>query len=292
MKKTHCIKFLAFLGIVAFSVSCIDEDTKPAPYDVGVDNVPNGAYLSTIEVTSDEINIDDITGSTFAVDLEYNGGELNDISVFLTLTDNSIEEGGEDISTTEALYETLPSSDVSSSILNYVDGTGDAVNFLGLADSDIGPGDVLTYRFQVNLSSGISLSNNNTNSNIISEDAYRSPFVYDATAVCPPVPPTPGEWTIVQNDSYGDSWNGASMTVTIDGESVDYTHADGAGSSTTHVFSVPPGALALQITYNAGSFDEENTFTVTSGDGTVVLDLGPTPPTGALFDYCLDDLDI
>jgi hypothetical protein len=156
----------------------------------------------------------------------------------------------------------------------------------GLAPGDYTGGDTFTIRYVLNLTDGRSFTNTNTASTVSGGSYFRSPFRYTVPLVCPPIAPTAGVWSLEIQDSYGDSWNGASLDVNIDGTTTNYTHE--GGSSTSYTFTVPAGATSIQIVYNGGTFDEENTFQVVSANGNTVLDLGPTPPAGSgLFDFCL-----
>lgn len=88
-----------------------------------------------------------------------------------------------------------------------------------------------------------------------------------------------GDWTIVMVDSWGDGWNGGFLTVTIDGVSTDYA---AAGTGSTEVITVPAGA-SLVITYTAGDYEGENSFTITAPDGTIYAS-GPPPTVGTVID--------
>lgn len=188
--KLNKIIYTLFLGLAALLVSCEVDEKKPAPYDVGLDNVPAGAYLKTLSSTT-PINLFDIANNTFEVTLEHNdnadGSLLQDVSVFLAFDDNSIVADN-DQSVAESLYTTIPASAFSAGnkpTVTYTDATPDALAFLGLTEADLDGTDIVQYRFQVNLTDGSSFTNTNTNPNIISEQAFASPFLYNATVVCP-----------------------------------------------------------------------------------------------------------
>ncbi len=178
------------LGLAVLFVSCEDNDKNPAPYDVGLDNVPAGAYLKTISSTT-PINLFDIPNAGFEVTLAHhdnaNGTLLQDVTVFLGFDDNTVV-GGDDKSVAESLYATLPASAFTAEsrpTITYTDVTPDALAFLGLMEADLDGTDRLQYRFQVNLTDGSFFTNTNTNPNIVSEPAFASPFLYNANVVCP-----------------------------------------------------------------------------------------------------------
>lgn len=87
-------------------------------------------------------------------------------------------------------------------------------------------------------------------------------------------------WTFQFFDSWGDGWNGASMTVTINGVPTNYTMA--TGTQITHTVSIPAGAT-IQISYTGGSWESEVSYVITDCNGQVVLNNGPFPPTGIIY---------
>ncbi len=93
-----------------------------------------------------------------------------------------------------------------------------------------------------------------------------------------------GEYILELNDSYGDGWDGAFITVTIDGVSTDYT---ASGFGTTHIVNVPDGTEELIFSYTSGSFEGEHTYIITSPNGIIVKADGPGPTTGIInFNPC------
>lgn len=88
---------------------------------------------------------------------------------------------------------------------------------------------------------------------------------------------TPCDWTIEMQDSYGDGWNGASLSFSFDGfDGGEYT-LDGA--SLTQAVAVPNGSV-IDVSFNSGDWDSEVTYQIYDGNGTLVLEDGPTPATG------------
>lgn len=94
-----------------------------------------------------------------------------------------------------------------------------------------------------------------------------------------------GDWVIDMVDSYGDGWNGASITVFIDGVGTDY---DIAGAAGTHTITVPEGSMTLSFSFNSGAWDSEITFEIKGPNGAVIASDGPTPSVGeVILDACL-----
>ncbi len=92
-----------------------------------------------------------------------------------------------------------------------------------------------------------------------------------------------GIYTMDLVDSWGDGWNGAFITVEIDGVGTDYTIATGASAS--YDVSVPAGTADLSFSFTGGSFDGEVAYTITSEHGNVIAsaDVGDSPPDGPII---------
>lgn len=276
------------------SIGFIACESSNKTIDDVFDEITRGAVFRATTpaavVSAQKFNFDDPSSTysvTFEVEDNQQGALLEDVEVYARFTDASDASG----SVPESLVTTLPASafslnedDLPSITVTLT--LGDLASALGLVESDYTGGDSFTIRYVLNLTDGRSFSSGNLNSTVSGGSYFRSPFIYTVPLVCPPITPTPGEWTIEQQDSYGDSWNGASLSVTIDGVITQYAHA--GGDASTFNFTVPEGTIEIQIVYNSGSYDEENTFQVISANGETVLDLGPSPTAGSgLFDFCL-----
>lgn len=269
------------------------ESSNKSIDDVFADTTRGAVFRTTTpapEVAAQSFNFNDPT-STYSVSFEVedndNGGLLQDVEVYSNFTDASSDAG----SLPEVLVTTLPASAFSTNAdglpgITVTLSLGELASALGITPADYVGGDSFGIRYQLNLTDGRSFSNKNLKSTVAGGAFFRSPFFYSVPLVCPPIAPTSGTWTLELQDSYGDSWNGASLDVNIDGTTTNFTHDDGA--STTITFDVPAGTTEIQIVYNSGSYDEENNFQVISANGETVLNLGPTPSAGvSLFDFCL-----
>ncbi len=286
------IKNVMILSLASIGFIACDSSNKTID-DVFAEVTRGAVFRSTTpasEVAAQSFNFDDPSSTyevTFEVEDNKQGDLLQDVEVYASFTDASDEAG----SVAEGLVTTLSASDFSTNedglpAITVTLTLGELASALGLSESDYTGGDSFTLRYVLNLTDGRSFSSGNLNSTVSGGSYFRSPFTYSVPLVCPPIAPTPGEWTINQQDSYGDSWNGASLSVNIDGEITEYAHE--GGSETTFNFTVPEGTTEIQIVYNSGSYDEENTFQVISANGETVLDLGPSPAAGeSLFDFCL-----
>ena len=293
MTMKNYIKQLLILAVILpLAVGCDDGD---AVVDEVTENTTRGAILRTYDIDGQEIdageNEEEFTVTLEVQDIE-NGDLLDQLEVYTRFIDNT-DTGDGDLSTSESLIGSFDASEFSTGEFGYprIDysiSLGELISANSLDEEDVLGQDQFRVRFELVLTDGRRFSFDN-NTGTLTGNFFRSPFQYTINVTCPAYPPTPGEWSIAYQDSFGDGWNGASLDVIIDGETTNYTLAD--GSSGTDTFTVPSGTESIAILYRAGSFDEENTFQVESANGNTVLDLGPSPTVGIqLLDYC--DLEL
>ncbi|GGD71430.1 hypothetical protein [Maribacter cobaltidurans] len=154
-------------------------------------------------------------------------------------------------------------------------GFGDTFTFLGTAINDAGT----LYgpeRLSFNSTTKEISGGNNTN-DLFDEQGYRNAFNFGFAIPCPQeMGNIEGDWILDMQDLYGDGWDGAFVTFTIDGTATTYTVP--SGSATVHVVNVPAGTNSLVVSYTPGSFEEEHVYTVEKPDGTVLGPFGPNPP--------------
>lgn len=95
------------------------------------------------------------------------------------------------------------------------------------------------------------------------------------------------DYSLNMNDTFGDSWNGNNVTVTVNGTATNYTLA--MGSTSTELVNIPDGAT-VTVTFNAnGAFVSECSFNMVDPNGTVVLTQGPNlagPTTNTFTAAC------
>jgi len=287
--------------LVLVVMSCSDSDKV---IDQVTENVTRGAVLRQLNVISNSVAINSATnqleeGEQFAVLLEYqdqeDGNLLSNMDVYVSFNDNTDDNG--DNTKEEVLYETVNASEFAGGDrgfpqLTYSVSATAMQNALGLEGDNIGfGGDQFIVRFEVNLTDGRSFSSAN-NSGTITGSYFSSPFLNRVTVVCGPSVPTAGTWLVTTNDSYGDGWNGASLTIIIDGgDPQSIANVDGGPNAQNFEFEVPEGTQTISIKYVSGAWDEEVSFTVTSANGNEVINVTPSPTAGAeLLDYCADNL--
>ena len=77
--------------------------------------------------------------------------------------------------------------------------------------------------------------------------------------------------TLTMTDSYGDGWNGG--TLTIDGVTYDQPTTGPGGASDTYTLCVDL-STCIDVTYSAGSYSAENSWSISDASGTVLASAG------------------
>lgn len=298
-------KILFILAVSLSVIACEDGDKV---FDEITDNETRGAVLRTVNFDTNEIAIGS-SDFSFDVDLEIqdqeNGTLVDNIEVFLSFTDNTIETGEPDLSASEVMIGNIPSSEFTIGEFG-LPRTSFSVPFatmlstFGLQSSDIfvTGGDQFTLRFELVLNDGRRYSVAD-NSGTLTQTFFSSPFQYTTIVVCPPLAPSPGTWTINMTDDFGDGWNGASFDITIDDTVFNIALEDGTEGMET--IEVPEGASSISIIFNSGEWDPEIGATIVSSTGTTIVEFIPDPAQGQdqihpndveLLDYCDLSLDL
>ncbi len=293
--KKYINKFFVLLFAFSLMQSCSTDDKT---IDDVLAGVTNGAVLRTISATN-TFNFFDPNDSRFVFDVAIeeqdaeNGGLISEIRLYQSFTDNL--DDGTDNSKPEVLILTetgagLTVSDFNLPRLDFSSTLAEALAVNGLSAGEFNGGDVFSFRFELELTNGAIYTNTNLGGTVSGGSFFSSPFIYNVGLKCIPITPFAGEYTLDLVDDFGDGWDGAFITVTIDGVSTDYT-AEGDG--TTHVVTVPAGTTTLTFTYTPGSFESEHTYTIDYDalDGSDPLEAaadGPAPAPGEIFlNICL-----
>ncbi|MFD0796860.1 hypothetical protein ACFQZJ_05275 [Maribacter chungangensis] len=304
MKKNvdnHLKTVLASLAILFASCSEGDEII-----DSIFEDVQSGAALRTVEILEDEILFNvatsELVGGNFTVLLEAqdeeDGALLSEVEVYFGFRDNT-DEAGADNDREELLVETIPASAFTPGPFNLpryeYTTTADAIqSALSLPGDEIFGGDQFTVRFEMVLTDGRRFSFDQ-NTGTLTGAFFNARFLHTANIVCAPSVPTAGTWTVSTTDTFGDSWNGASLDVSIDGgpvnsiANVDDGTRPFAASTQEFTFEVPTGAQTISIVFVSGDFDSEVQFSITSANGNVVAE-GDEPDAGEVLDFCPDNL--
>tara|TARA_B110000967_G_C18898919_1_gene573059 strand:+ start:5054 stop:5869 length:816 start_codon:yes stop_codon:yes gene_type:complete len=149
---------------------------------------------------------------------------------------------------------------------------------LGVDIADIEPADIIEF-------SGVSIGLNNEEiglenlaGDLSGQPEQNQAYGFSVIVFCAPVSSDfIGDWILDLADSYGDGWDGAFITATVDGVETRYT-ANGEG--TLHTVTIPSGTTSLVWSYTSGAFEEEHTFTITDPTGIEygLFDGGPGIP--------------
>jgi hypothetical protein len=89
---------------------------------------------------------------------------------------------------------------------------------------------------------------------------------------------TPCDWTLEMQDSWGDGWNGASVTFAFEGTELGTYTIN--GPSGTEIIAVPDGGV-LDVSFSSGAWDGEITYQIYDSGGILVFSDGPSPAIGA-----------
>ncbi|MDG1476379.1 MAG: gliding motility-associated C-terminal domain-containing protein [Vicingaceae bacterium] len=87
-------------------------------------------------------------------------------------------------------------------------------------------------------------------------------------------------YTLDMRDT-GNSWNGGSIDVFVDGVNIGNYTVFGGGAN-TGTFNVCTGQ-SIELFWNSGAFDNEVSFDLLDGSGAIVFTQGPSPTVGSIF---------
>lgn len=265
------------------ALSCSTDDNA---IDTLFDNVTRGAVLRTVDVVSGSFNVFDDT-SEFIIELEEqdveNGGLLESVDVRATFIDNFDDSVDNDVESTPVT--SIPGSAFAPGPFGlprttFTISLNEVRTALGLSSDQLNGGDQFNMEFVLNLTDGRSFTFTDVSGAVQSGSFFRSPFRYGVGVKCVPTAPVPGDYNLTLRDSFGDGWDGAFITVTIDGVATDYTITD--GSSGSFVITVPSGTTTLDWSYTPGNFEEEHTYELIAPTGETAAADGPGPTPGTI----------
>ena len=251
-------KIITLFSLLLITVSCQEPETTIN--DV-LDNYVTGAVLRGWNPTGD-YNFFAPSTSVFSVTIEEHdvqkGALMQDVQIYVALNGAG-----------EVLLRTLTPTDfaVGPNGLprhDMVVTLGESIAALGLTSSQYTGGDVINIRLKLNLTDGRSYTNTDAASSLTGS-YFKSPYIYNMTIKCIPTGAVAGDYTINMIDSWGDGWNGASVTVTIDGVSQTVGLPSGATGSQT--ITVPASATSMSFAYVSGAWDSEVSYDIIFNNG-------------------------
>ena len=107
---------------------------------------------------------------------------------------------------------------------------------------------------------------------IIKSDAFGTARISEIRTTC--------TFTLTMTDLWGDGWNGGFLTIYEDGVAIE--EFSGQDASSTGTFKIEEGST-YSLEYTAGSYENENAYTLSDESGGVLFTDGPTPSTGTVF---------
>ncbi len=287
------MKYLRYHIIVAISlilVACSEDDKLTVQIQ---ESVERGAVLRTISNDPNSFTFDD-PDSEWSLTVEH---QDNDGGILLSSVDvlvSYVDLTGNGVSAAETALANIPASAFVSDVNGLPRATivfnySEVLSALGLPFDPAYAGDSINFRLVLNLSDGRSFTDVDVTGTVQGGSFFASPFAYRSNIVCPPKAGTVGTWTVDMQDSFGDGWNGATLDVSIDGETTSYEVSEAQATDNTETFDITADNQSLSIIFRSGDFDEEITFQVTNPNNDVILDEGPSPTADAeLLDYCSD----
>lgn len=85
-------------------------------------------------------------------------------------------------------------------------------------------------------------------------------------------------------DSYGDGWNGASLTVSFSDGTPSQNIRPTSGYSTKQVITINPD-IHVTVTFNSGSYDYECSFSIGFENGNLIYQSSGTPSSGVVCEF-------
>lgn len=244
----HTIKFLSLVFLMILNSSCADGDKE-------VFDLQNGTEAPYVRIILDNKTVDSSVLNTATINGTISAPADNVASwtVGVRIT-GSVTTDFVDVKTVTS----FPSS-ISISV-------DEIASLLDINITDIQPADVIEFSGRSEGTNGVKITRADLTRDLSSQPEQRNAYQFSVIVFCAPVAaPFTGNWTLNLEDSYGDGWDGAFITATIDGVATNYTFSAGASVSLTVL--VPDDASSVVFSYTAGSFEEEHSFTIVSPSG-------------------------
>ncbi|MBO0590428.1 hypothetical protein I2486_03320 [Cellulophaga sp. E16_2] len=251
--------------------------------DDGINFGKKGLFPKEINLVPGEV-IDPYSVNLSIADGE--GGDLiKTVNIYRRFRDLTIGEDGTNLSEDEALYTSIEVSTMTLDIdpEDEEDPGTRTINFEISVSELLGPdlsvealdlGDEFQIRYELITQDGRIIT---------TDESGTEYFDLIPTTECIQLnrdAPVAGEYTIEFEDLFGDGWDGAFITVEIDGASQDYTLETGSSGETK--FTVPEGTSTLILTYNSGSFEEEHQYVILDPNENSAFSDGPEPNIGII----------
>ncbi|MGB5609297.1 hypothetical protein [Eudoraea sp.] len=261
MKNINKI-ILGILAVALTIASCENEDKFPL--SVHLDDANKAAYVRAV-VNQTVYLVEDVPDATFEATIDVPVDNVAQYDLSFTLISGSGD------------YDTIPLNTITefptSISYTYAELTG----FLGITTADIGGGDLFQFIGTCIGKDGRFWTASNFTGDVTGQVAQFNGFTFTVLVDCAPITDveTAGTWVANLQDSYGDGWDGAFLTFSIDGSTTAYTISADQGFEAIYDIDVPAGVL--EIFYTSGNFEGEHSFSLFSPDGALYGEYGPAP---------------
>ena len=232
MKKT--IKSITTLLLIAIAfVGCEDEDKNPLNL-LGGEEIKSPYVRIVVDqtiVAAGDIATSSLNGTVDARDNNVASWELS----------VSRESGGVASDTVALTTITTFPSEIS---IPYTE----IAAALGITTDEIGGGDFIRFLGKSTGTDGSVFTLENFTGSITGQAEQRQAYNFIVLVKCSPITDATvaGTWKVEMTDLYGDGWDGAFLTVDIDGvPRTNYTVVAGCWSSASHVNDVPAGTSKI-----------------------------------------------
>lgn len=289
MKKINRF-FTIFVLVTSFALvmSCTDDDKDPYGNEIVDGGLVNFAAGDAPIFNVLLLNGQDINGNDFTANLVDTNNNVASYKLDMVATVDGVVRPSVELKTITSFPAllTIEPREIATA--------------LGISDpNDLGGGDSFQFEATITTNNGnvytsdaptfntetLELDSGRTEGTVLSSAGYRHAFRFAITYSCALPAPISGDWVFDLVDTYGDGWDGAFITVTIDGVATDYTVA--AGGGTVHTVNVPAGTETLSFVYVPGNFEGEHEYTIQAPSGNTVADHGPSPIPGEItLDLC------
>lgn len=179
-KTILCVMLLVMIG-----VACED---NPDKFPINIEELQKpentGGFLRVVSIEQGAFDLLDIPNAAFVITLEAddaeNGGQLESVDFFVGFSDNNAETIGD-----QEEVGPIVTFDASAFAVNEESGlpratltipAQDALDALGMQESDLGSADTFDFRWRLNLTNGKSFSSDNTGLNVSGGAFFNSPF--------------------------------------------------------------------------------------------------------------------
>lgn len=249
MKRIKYFATLSFLILSFVFIACEDEDK--AAYNLHTESENTAPYVRII-LDNSTVDSSVLSDAVISGTVDAPSKNVKSWSAKVRI------DGSMTTDFTEIISVTSFPAEVNISIEEIADK-------LEIDIMDIQPADIIEFSAVSEGVDGKILNYDLLAGDLSGQPEQRQAYEFEVIVFCAPISSNfIGDWTIVMTDTYGDGWDGAFITATIDGNGTTYTTS---GSGETHVITIPSGTTSLVWSYSSGAYEEEHIFTITDPAG-------------------------